>query len=69
MYGTYYSFLAILLGPNKYCYANMAQCYLQPGRTSVVDVDHSEGGTVVSGVTLSLGKAMKEIANGYVVIF
>jgi hypothetical protein len=46
----------------------MAQCYLQPGRTSVVDVDHSEGGTVVSVVTLSLGKAMKEIAYGYVVI-
>jgi hypothetical protein len=43
----------------------MAQCYLQPDRTSVVDVDHSEGDSVV---TLSLGKVMKEIANCYVVI-
>jgi hypothetical protein len=30
----------------------MAQCYLQPSRTSVVDVDHSERGSVV---TLALG--------------
>jgi hypothetical protein len=51
-------FLAVLLDLKKYCYANMAQCYLQPDRTSVVDVDHSERGSVV---TLALGEAMKEI--------
>jgi hypothetical protein len=46
-------------------HANIAQHYLQPDRTSVVDVDHPERGSVV---TLPWGEAMKEIANGYVVI-